>query len=254
MVVPDPARPDPADPGRARTARQIRLHRGRIFGITFLAPLIVWLANLGLVPWLTLTAVQALVFALAAMPLPRLIALPGWPLYTAAWWVVVEAVRGRAPLGGFPWGRLAFGQADAPYASWATVGGGPALSFAVAFLGSLLAYGLRAWRGGCRQVSAAVCLGAVALITTPLALPGPGTSGTSAVVAVSGWSRCRNHLALATDAAGAKALGRSLIKGEALTRVRDNARLALFRDRWQADLLRHEFPGVRLDHLIAAHD
>ncbi|MFE9650390.1 hypothetical protein ACFYO0_41115 [Streptomyces sp. NPDC006365] len=124
---------------------------GGIFGIAFLAPLIVWLANLGLVPWLALTAVQALVFALVAMPLPRLIALPGWPMYTAAWWVALEAVRGRVPLGGFPWGRLAFGQADAPHAAWVAIGGGPALSFAVAFLGSLLVYGLTAWRNGHRQ-------------------------------------------------------------------------------------------------------
>ncbi|MEU0022708.1 apolipoprotein N-acyltransferase [Streptomyces rochei] len=168
---------------RGRRARSA-FAAGGLFGIAFFAPLIVWLANLGLAPWLVLTAVQALVFALAAMPLPRLIALPGWPLYTAAWWVALEAVRGRAPLGGFPWGRLAFGQADAPYAGWAAVGGGPALSFTVALLGSLLVYGLTEWRGGRRPVSAAVCLGAVVLITAPLALPAPSTSGPSAVVAV----------------------------------------------------------------------
>ena len=136
---------------RGRRARSA-FAAGGIFGIAFLAPLIVWLANLGLVPWLALTAIQALVFALAAMPLPRLVALPGWPLYTAAWWVALEAVRGRTPLGGFPWGRLAFGQADAPYAGWAAVGGGPALSFAVALLGSLLLYGVTAWRGGRESV------------------------------------------------------------------------------------------------------
>ncbi|WP_234436784.1 peptide chain release factor 3 [Streptomyces maremycinicus] len=62
------------------------------------------------------------------------------------------------------------------------------------------------------------------------------------------------RLALATDAAGAEALGRSRIKCEALTRVRDKARLALFRSRWQADFLQREFPDVRLDHLTAAHD
>lgn len=168
---------------RGRRARSA-FAAGGIFGIAFLTPLIVWLANLGLVPWLALTAVQALIFALAAMPLPRLITLPGWPLYTAAWWVALEAVRGRAPLGGFPWGRLAFGQADAPYAGWAAVGGGPALSFTVALLGSLLVYGLTEWRRGRRHISTAVCLGMAALITTPLALPAPGTSGPSAVVAV----------------------------------------------------------------------
>jgi len=42
------------------------------------------LANLGVLPWLALTAVQALIFALAATLLPRLTALRGWPLYTAA--------------------------------------------------------------------------------------------------------------------------------------------------------------------------
>ncbi|MET9835779.1 peptide chain release factor 3 [Streptomyces sp. NPDC006385] len=62
------------------------------------------------------------------------------------------------------------------------------------------------------------------------------------------------HLALATDAAGAEALTRSPIRGEALTRVRDKARLALFRGRWQADSFRREFPDARLDHLVAAHD
>ncbi|MCX5302738.1 peptide chain release factor 3 [Streptomyces sp. NBC_00160] len=62
------------------------------------------------------------------------------------------------------------------------------------------------------------------------------------------------RLALATDTAGAEALGRSRIRGEALTRVRDKARLALFRDRWQADFFQREFPDTRLDHLIAAHD
>ncbi|MEU0684027.1 apolipoprotein N-acyltransferase [Streptomyces albogriseolus] len=168
---------------RGRRARSA-FAAGGIFGIAFFAPLIVWLANLGLLPWLALTAVQALVFALAAMPLPRLIALPGWPLYTAAWWVALEAVRGRAPLGGFPWGRLAFGQADAPYAGWAAVGGGPALSFAVALLGSLLVYGVTAWRGDRRRLSLAAGLGAAALITAPLAVPAPETSGPSAVVAV----------------------------------------------------------------------
>ena len=62
------------------------------------------------------------------------------------------------------------------------------------------------------------------------------------------------RLARATDAAGAEVLGRSRIRGEALTRVRDKARLALFRDRWQADSFQREFPDARLDHLIAAHD
>jgi peptide chain release factor 3 len=63
------------------------------------------------------------------------------------------------------------------------------------------------------------------------------------------------HLARATDAAGAAALNRSrLVKGEALTRIRDKAQLALFTDRWQANSFEREFPDARLDHLLAAHE
>jgi peptide chain release factor 3 len=63
------------------------------------------------------------------------------------------------------------------------------------------------------------------------------------------------HLARATDAAGADALNRSrLVQGEALTRIRDKAQLALFPDRWQAGSFERAFPDAKLDHLIAAHD
>ncbi len=63
------------------------------------------------------------------------------------------------------------------------------------------------------------------------------------------------HLARATDAAGAEALnGSRLVKGEALTRIRDKAHLALFPDRWQANSFEREFPGARLEPLLAAHE
>ncbi|MGY0070733.1 peptide chain release factor 3 [Streptomyces sp. QTS137] len=63
------------------------------------------------------------------------------------------------------------------------------------------------------------------------------------------------RLARATDAAGAEALnGSRIVKGEALTRLRDKARLALFPDRWQAGSFQREFPDARLEHLVAAHD
>ncbi|MFG2683115.1 peptide chain release factor 3 [Streptomyces sp. NPDC048392] len=63
------------------------------------------------------------------------------------------------------------------------------------------------------------------------------------------------QLARATDTAGADALNRSrLVKGEALTRLRDKAQLALFPDRWQANSFQREFPEARLDTLLAAHE
>ncbi|MFF7661213.1 apolipoprotein N-acyltransferase [Streptomyces canus] len=160
---------------------------GSVFGLVFFGPLIVWLANLGVLPWLALTVVQALVLGLMATPLPRLLALPGWPVFAAAWWVAVEAVRGRAPLGGFPWGRLAFSQADAPYAAWAALGGAPLLTFTTALLGSLLLYAVTAPRprhSRRRKVLAVGCAGAAALVAVPLALPDAGPAKRTAVVAV----------------------------------------------------------------------
>lgn len=63
------------------------------------------------------------------------------------------------------------------------------------------------------------------------------------------------HLARATDAAGADTLNRSqLVKGEALTRIRDKARLALFPDRWQANSFQRQFPDASLGTLLAAHE
>lgn len=63
------------------------------------------------------------------------------------------------------------------------------------------------------------------------------------------------HLARATDAAGADTLNRSqLVKGEALTRIRDKAHLALFPDRWQANSFQRQFPDASLGTLLAAHE
>ncbi|MEE1942979.1 peptide chain release factor 3 [Streptomyces sp. TRM 70361] len=63
------------------------------------------------------------------------------------------------------------------------------------------------------------------------------------------------HLARATDAAGADKLDRTrLVKGESFVRLRDKAHLALFPNRWQADSFAREFPGTRLETLIAAHE
>ncbi|MFI9585945.1 hypothetical protein ACIHCQ_29820 [Streptomyces sp. NPDC052236] len=69
---------------RGRTKRSA-CAAGGIFGIAFFAPLIAWLANLGLVPWIALTVAQAAIVALAAILLPRLLTLPAWPLFAAAW-------------------------------------------------------------------------------------------------------------------------------------------------------------------------
>ena len=66
------------------------------------------------------------------------------------WWAAAvggarRLAADRSPFGGFPWGRLAFGQTATPLTPYAALGGAPAVTFAVALVGSLLA-----WRARCR--------------------------------------------------------------------------------------------------------
>ncbi|MFJ7244340.1 apolipoprotein N-acyltransferase [Kitasatospora sp. NPDC098652] len=160
---------------------------GTLFGLAFFGPLLVWLANLTPAAWLGLTAAESVLLGLLALPLPRLLSMRGWPVFFAAWWVATEAVRGRAPLGGFPWGRLAFSQADAPYAVWAAVGGSPLLSFATALLGSLAAWLVAVGRSrGYRRVAPVGAAMAAIIAVPPLLSLTPRTEGAAVVAVVQG--------------------------------------------------------------------
>jgi apolipoprotein N-acyltransferase len=118
----------------------------------FFIPLIQWTHIVGgTAPWLILALAEAAFVALTgavaayASPLFDRHAWT-WPIATAALWVAQEAVRDRAPFGGFPWGRLAFSQAGSPALRFASLGGAPLVTFVVALVGGLLA--LAAWFAG----------------------------------------------------------------------------------------------------------
>ncbi|MET9804443.1 apolipoprotein N-acyltransferase [Streptomyces sp. NPDC006368] len=109
---------------------------GYLAGLGFLLPLLVWTgAEVGPVPWVALVAVEALFIAGACTLAAALSRLPAWPVFAAAAWIVGEAARARVPFGGFPWGKIAFGQADGVFLPLAAVGGTPVLGFAVALCG-----------------------------------------------------------------------------------------------------------------------
>ncbi len=113
---------------------------GTTAGGLFFVSLLSWLVNVAWYAWVTLAAVETLIFALLALALPPLLRLRCWPLAVAGWWVTQEALRDRFPWGGFPWGRLAMSQAAAPTAGWSAIGGPPVLTFLLALAGGCLAY------------------------------------------------------------------------------------------------------------------
>jgi apolipoprotein N-acyltransferase len=117
---------------------------GLITGIVFFGPLLAWTnMHVGYTPWILLTLFQASYVALLgaaiawATPVMR-----RWlwsvPLVIGTLWVAQEALRDRAPFGGFPWGRLAFSQSDAPVLTFAALGGAPLVTFIVALGGGML--------------------------------------------------------------------------------------------------------------------
>jgi apolipoprotein N-acyltransferase len=163
---------------------------GMAFGIGFFVPLLAWLQHVGLHAWLVLSGLEALLMGLLGLTLALVTRLRGWPLWSAAAWVAVEAVRARLPFGGFTWGRLAFSQDSGVFTRWAGVGGAPLVSFLVALAAGLLAYAVlrlvaglgRFGRG--RLAGGAALAGGVAIALSGLALPHPATGGERIPVAV----------------------------------------------------------------------
>ncbi|MFI6263568.1 apolipoprotein N-acyltransferase [Micromonospora sp. NPDC051006] len=170
---------------------------GFLTGVAFFAPLLAW-TNLhtGYLPWVLLSLLQAgylaLLGAATAWVSPLADRLPwSWAPLTAVLWVGQEALRDRTPFGGFPWGRLAFSQGDAPLLRLAAIGGAPLVTFAVALAGGLLvAAGWRRWDAAVWRTPrwrpvAGLALGAVLVCAVGLLVPvGRAGGGTAVTVAI----------------------------------------------------------------------
>ncbi|MFF4261080.1 apolipoprotein N-acyltransferase [Streptomyces virginiae] len=136
---------------------------GLLAGLGFLLPLLVWTGEeVGPVPWLALSTLEALLIGLTGLGIALVSRLPAWPLFAAAVWVAGEALRARAPFGGFPWGKLAFGQADGVFTPLVALGGTPLLSFGVALCGFGLYEALRTARRHPGRTTAALTVLTVA--------------------------------------------------------------------------------------------
>jgi apolipoprotein N-acyltransferase len=162
-------------------------------------PLLHWTSfAAGWLPWALLSTAEAVFFGLTGLAIawlrPLLDRRRGllWPPLLGLLWVTQEALRDRAPFGGFPWGRLAFSQADAPVLRLAALGGAPAVTFGVAAAAGALvglyylispnprAFRITTWR------SPAVALLAIAfvLIIAPRAIPLGGATGPARTIAI----------------------------------------------------------------------
>ncbi|MFB8761399.1 apolipoprotein N-acyltransferase [Nocardiopsis alba] len=122
--------------GGTRPRRALWL--GALSGAALMVPLVNWQSVFGVDVWLAIAGAETVYFLPLAAGLAVVARLPYWPLWTAALWVAQEAVRARWPLGGFPWGKLAFAQPDTPFSGYAALGSSPLVTFAVALTGAML--------------------------------------------------------------------------------------------------------------------
>ena len=116
----------------------------RYFGVVAIVPLVAAMA-------LAIAATGALVASLARRGIAS-------PLLTAAVWVILEALRGRAPLGGFPWADLGVALHDiAPARALASLGGTLLVSFVIVAVNGFALDGVVALRA--RQMRAVTLAG-----------------------------------------------------------------------------------------------
>ncbi|MFZ0324961.1 MAG: apolipoprotein N-acyltransferase [Actinomycetes bacterium] len=154
---------------------------GLVFGMVFFAGLMPWLRVIGPDAWVLLSATCAVFLAALGAATSLATRVPGWPLWVACLWVAEEALRDRWPLGGFPWGRLAFSQPHSAVTAWAALGGAPLVTFTVALAGTCVAFAVISTTTRGRVV---VLGAAVAVVGVGLVIPTPtdGRTITAAVV------------------------------------------------------------------------
>ena len=170
---------------------------GWLIGFVFYAAQIPWMTvYLGPVPWLALSILEGLIFAVGALAINLLWhfakkTIPNSPLLIAlaiaSLWASREWLASNFPYGGFPWSRLALSQANSPLAPWVYWGGNSLLSFVIVFITALI---ILTWQKELRPENwgtSPVALVFAILIMVPLLTPQSANSvGHIRVAAVQG--------------------------------------------------------------------
>jgi apolipoprotein N-acyltransferase len=172
------------------SGRRVAAAAGWLFGVGLFVPMLSFLRGLGVDAWLVLALGEAVWFVLLALGIRVAVRSPAWPVVVACLWVAEEWARSRVPFGGFPWGRLAFGQADGPLLPLAALGGAVLMTFAVALLAAVLVWVAvhlpgRPSTWGMTLAGAGVALVVGGVLAAPVPTGGTADGGAShAVVAV----------------------------------------------------------------------
>ena len=163
---------------------------GAIQGLVSFAILIRWMTVVGGDAWLLLVGLCAFWIAIVGAGQALVTRLRWWPLWVACVWVLQEALRDRIPLGGFPWGRLAFAQTATTLTPWAAVAGAPAVTFATALAGAVLAFLVlaalgrgAAWRAWAAAAAGGLIIIALAGLLVPRPVDGETQGGPATTVA-----------------------------------------------------------------------
>ncbi len=170
---------------------------GFVAGLSFYLFHIQWTAlYLGPVPWIALSTLESLFFAVGALLITlayrwipiawpsRLGRLGLLPVVVAGLWTAREYLVGNWPYGGFSWGRVAESQSQSPFAPLVAWFGMSGLSFVIVWLIALLlecgfeVRVVRAWR-------IAIAIGAIAAVLVIPAWPA-STHGATRIAAVQG--------------------------------------------------------------------
>ncbi len=162
---------------------------GLAAGLVFFLPLLTWIGRFGVAAWLLLALVEALFIGAFVAIVAAWKYRPGRAVVVVVAWVGLEWLRSRVPLGGFPWGVLAYTQHDGgPVLPVARVAGALGVSavlaaVAVAVEGAIAAVRLRQWRW---LVAPAAALVGVALVTLAVPAPPPANGRTVDIAAIQG--------------------------------------------------------------------
>ncbi|MPZ72928.1 MAG: apolipoprotein N-acyltransferase [Nitriliruptorales bacterium] len=158
---------------------------GLVAGLVFFLPLVVWLNRFGAAAWLLLALLQS-VFVGGFVAVVAAWRERTWrPLVAVAAWVGFEWLRSNVPLGGFPWGVLAYTQhGGGPVLPVARVAGALGVSAVLAAVAACLeALAVHLRRGERGRALLGPLGGAVGVVGVLLLVP-PPPAPTSEVVDV----------------------------------------------------------------------